>query len=101
VAPAPVPFYQRIEEIVKKKNVFAEEVFVNCYNFNPYLGQHASIQVKEYLYSSQKRKFSRYVIIEFGVGAGAEAAISDLRLREAEAGAERNIFSAPQHREYR
>jgi hypothetical protein len=27
--------YQRLKEILKKKIMVAEEVFVNCYNFNP------------------------------------------------------------------
>ncbi len=36
-APAPAPFsiYHRLEDILLKKIMVAEEVFVNCYNFNP------------------------------------------------------------------
>ncbi len=69
----------------------AEEVFVNCYNFNPIRAQHASIHVKKYWDSGQKRylifKVS-YKIIRSRVWS--LSLNSDLRLRGA--GAERNIF---------
>ncbi len=47
----------------------------NGYNFNPIRVKSASIYVKKYQYSSQKMKFSRYLIKVSGAGAGARAAI--------------------------
>jgi hypothetical protein len=34
----------------------AEEVFVNCYNFNPFRVKHASFHVKKYQYSLTQGK---------------------------------------------
>jgi hypothetical protein len=68
----------------------AEEVFVNCYNFNPIWVQHASsTQVQKVIFKESSK------IIR------SRSRNTDLRLRGSKAGAERNIFSAPQHREYR
>ncbi len=44
------------------KNKVAEEVFVNCYNFNPKRVRHALIKKgNKYRYCSQKRYFSRFL----------------------------------------
>ena len=51
----------------------AREAFVNYHKFNPIWVQHASINVKKYLHSSQKRYLTRYLIKLFGAGAGARA----------------------------
>ncbi len=68
--------------------MIAEEVFVNCYNFN-FRVKHESINVKSrYQYSSQKRSFSRHLIKLSGAGAGAAIRICGF------AGAERNIFGS-------
>jgi hypothetical protein len=70
----------------------AEEVFKNCYNFYPTRVKNASIHVKKYQYSSQKMKFSRYLIKVSVVGAGARAAIRICGFAEPEP---KQIFSAP------
>jgi hypothetical protein len=54
--------YQRLEEILWKKIKVAEEVFVNCYNFNPKGVRHASIKKRKkgnkYRYRTHVKKGS-------------------------------------------
>jgi hypothetical protein len=52
-APAPFYFSKPCRNLIEKIMV-AEEIFVNCYNFNPVRVKHASIHIKRHRYSSQK-----------------------------------------------
>jgi hypothetical protein len=70
----------------------AEEVFVNCYNFNPIRVKHAPIQVKIVLTLRLKRKFSMYLIKQSGAGAGAAIRICGSVEPE-----QKEIISAPNH----
>jgi hypothetical protein len=51
----------------------AEEFFENYHNFNPIWVKNASINVKKYWYTSQKRKLLRYLINKIGLFAGFAA----------------------------
>jgi hypothetical protein len=50
-------FIKDLKKCYRKKTMVAKEVFcrVNSSNFNPICVQHASIHVKKYWYSSQKK----------------------------------------------
>ncbi len=77
-----------------EKIMVAKEVFVSCYNFNPIRVKHASIYVKNYLYSNHKKvvfKVSYKIIRSRG---GSRSFNSDLRLR----GAGGNIFGSKRER---
>ena len=58
----PLSIYNSHEELLYKKIMVAEEVFVNCYNFyfNPVTVEHCTgiNQCKKVKYSSQKKQFS-------------------------------------------
>jgi hypothetical protein len=68
----------------------AEEVFVNCHNFNPIRVKHASIQVKIVLTLRSKRKFSMYLIKLSGAGAA-------IRICGSVEPGPKEIISAPKH----
>jgi hypothetical protein len=70
----------------------AKEVSGNYHNFSPIWVPHASIHVKKYWYSSQKRYLSRYLVKFIRSRGWSRSRNSDLFLRGA--GAERNNFGS-------
>ncbi len=75
-----------------------KEVILNYHMFNPFWVQHASIHVKKFWHSRQKKYLLRYLIKFIRSRGWSRSRNSDLRLRGARVGGgPKEIISAPQH----